>query len=661
MRNRFQHLTEAVVGLGLLLGTNVLSQPGPTEPASSQRDAASLADAPPPKDGPGFDGSPPDGAPPFDGPPPFGPGGFDGPPGSGPGGFGPDGMGGGGFGPGGFGMGPGGFGGGGPGGPGGMNRETKLVAQFDKNGDSWLNNEERKAAREWLKTQGGGRRFGGPGGPGGPRGRFGGPGGGQEPPQPGRKLTSADVKAFGDEPVYDPLTVRTFFLEFENADWEKELADFNNTDVEVPAKVIVDGKTYADVGVHFRGATSFMFAGEGRKRPLNLSFDFRNKDQNLGGYRTFNLLNASEDPSFLRAVLYLEIARDYIPAAKANFVRVVINGECWGIYISVQQFNKDFARDWYGTTKGARWKVPGSPGTRAGLEYRGEDPADYRGLYQIKTKDSPEVWADFIKLCRTLNQAEAGKLPEAIEPILDVDGALRFLAVDVALINNDGYWTRSSDYNIYQDKTGKFHIVPHDINEAMAGAGGPGFGGPGGMPGRRGRGGAGGFGPNADAGQGAGREPGGPGFRGGPGPGGGGAGSGLQLDPLVALSDSSKPLRSKLLAVPEYRARYLGYVRDIAEKWLDWERLGPIANKYHDLIAEDVQADTRKLDTTEAFLKSLDGTLPSGTSASQTGGEGSSWPGREKINLKAFADQRRAYLLSHPQVKAASVEHASSR
>ena len=31
--------------------------------------------------------------------------------------------------------------------------------------------------------------------------------------------------------------------------------DFHGTDVEVPAKLIVDGKTYDDVGVYFRGAS----------------------------------------------------------------------------------------------------------------------------------------------------------------------------------------------------------------------------------------------------------------------------------------------------------------------------------------------------------------------------------------------------------------------
>src|SRR5262245_13739857 len=72
------------------------------------------------------------------------------------------------FGPAGFG--PGGFGG--PGGP-GMQQEIKLVKQFDKNGDGWLNLEERKAAREYLKTQQSNR---GPGGRRGGRPGFGPPG-----------------------------------------------------------------------------------------------------------------------------------------------------------------------------------------------------------------------------------------------------------------------------------------------------------------------------------------------------------------------------------------------------------------------------------------------------------------------------------------------------
>jgi hypothetical protein len=516
------------------------------------------------------------------------------------------------------GPGPGGFSGG-PGGRGfGPPQELKIVAQFDKNKDKRLGADERKAAREWLATNGsmaGRRGFGGRGGRG------------LEPGTPGRTLSPADVHKYGTEPLYDPKIIRTIFLQFENADWEQELAAFNNTDVEVPTTAIVDGKTYKDVGVHFRGMSSFMMVPEGSKRSLNLTFDFVDEKQALGGYRTLNLLNANGDPTFLRTVLYSEIARKYLPAPRANFMRVVINGQSWGVYVNVQQYNKDFVRDYFKTVKGARWKVPGSPGGRGGMEYIGEDVAAYKRIYQIKTKDDPKVWADLIKMFRVLNETPPEKLESALSPLLDIDGALKFLAVEMALVNTDGYWTRASDYSIYQDEKGRFHVIPHDMNEALLNEGGPGgpggprgFG-PGGPPPDFGRG----FPPDG----GPGRPPDGVppppemGRRGGRGFGPGGGGP--DLDPLVGIDDPSKPLRSKLLAVPALRTRYMGYIREIAEHSLDWKTLGPTLKDYQTLIAEDVKADTRKLYGWDAF---------------QSGFSGS--PG----SLQGFAERRREFLLN---------------
>ena len=495
------------------------------------------------------------------------------------------------------------------GGFGPMQQERKVVAQFDKDGNKRLDAAERKVAREWLATQPSGGFGGRRGGP------FG--GGAAEPPVPGRNLTPADVKAYPGAPVYDPAAIRTVFLQFEAGDWEQELAAFNNTDVDVPASATIDGKVYKDVGVHFRGMSSYFMVPEGRKRSLNLSFDFSDDKQMLGGYKTLNLLNAAGDPSFLRAVLYTEIASHYLPTPKMNYMRVVINGESWGLYVNAQQFNKDFTRDFFKSTNGARWKVPGSPGGRAGFNYLGENAADYKQMYQITSKDDPKAWADLINVFKILNETPPDKLEAALAPVFDVDGALRFLAVEVALVNSDGFWTRASDYSLYQDVKGVIHVVPHDVNEAMGAeeGGGRRGGGPGGFRGR----GPGGPPPGGDP---NGPPPGmmGPGGPGGfPGRGGFGQG-GPELDPLVGLNDNSKPLRSKLLAVPGLRAKYLSYVREIADKWLDWNTLGPLAQKYHDSIAADVKADTRKLFDDEGFENGL-------------------------ASVKRFADARRAYLL----------------
>jgi hypothetical protein len=516
--------------------------------------------------------------------------------------------------------GPGGFQGGPPGpfGRGPMGQEQKLVKQFDKNKDDRLDNEERKTARAWL-AENGARGFGGFGG------RRGG-GRGMAPGSPGRPLKPTEVKSFGNEPLYDPAVLRTVFLQFENTDWEQELAAFNNTDVEVPAVATVDGKTYRNVGVHFRGMSSYFMVPEGSKRSLNLTFDFVDDKQHLLGYRTLNLLNVNSDPTFVRAMIYSTVARSYIPAPKTNYMRVVINGESWGVYINAQQYNKDFLRDYFKTEQGARWKVPGSPGGRGGMEYWGDDPSMYKQTYQIKTKDDPKVWASMIQMFKVLNETPPDKLEAALSPLLDIEGALKFLAVDNALVNTDGYWTRASDYDIYQDPKGQFHVIPHDMNEALLNEGGgrgrgPGPGGPGGPPPDFGRGGPGGPPPGMpppDMGRRGGR-----GF----GPGGGGP----DLDPLIGLNDASKPLRSKLLAVPALRARYLAHVREIAEKWLDWNRLGPMARSYQALIRDEVKLDTRKLYSTEAFEAGLEG---------------------DGDSLKRFVEERRDYLLRVTDPKA---------
>ena len=231
--------------------------------------------------------------------------------------------------------------GGGPGGPGGgggpAQEERKLVGQFDTNRDGWLNTVERRTARDFLATQpqmGPGGRGGPPGmpgggfggppggqmGPGGPGGRGGrgGPGGPVEPATPGAKISPADVKP-ATTSLYDLGTLRTLFFTFENADWEQEMAAFNNSDVDVPATLVVDGKTYNDVGVHFRGASSFFGVPAGSKRSLNVAIDFINEDQNVSGYRTLNLLNSHEDPTFMRRrALPADRARVH-PGAEVKF------------------------------------------------------------------------------------------------------------------------------------------------------------------------------------------------------------------------------------------------------------------------------------------------------------------------------------------------------
>lgn len=125
-------------------------------------------------------------------------------------------------------------------------------------------------------------------------------------------------------------------------------------------------------------------------------------------------------------------------------------------------------------------------------------------------------------------------------------------------------------------------------------------------------------------------------------------GGGPQLDPLIGLDDPTKPLRSRLLAVPSLKARYLRYVHDIADKQLDWKTLGPTVAAYVKLIDAEVKADTRKLSSYEAFQAAVSNKAPSTTAA------GNGENRRPDPSLRSFVEQRRSFLLKHPEVRQAT-------
>lgn len=107
------------------------------------------------------------------------------------------------------------------------------------------------------------------------------------------------------------------------------------------------------------------------------------------------------------------------------------------------------------------------------------------------------------------------------------------------------------------------------------------------------------------------------------------------------MNDNSKPLRSKLLAVPSLKTRYLAHVKTLADEWLDWDKLRPVVDQYVTLIDKEVLADTKKLSSYEAFRAAV-------SSEEAKAEEGR----RPHMSLKSFADQRRKFLMNRPEIKA---------
>ena len=469
----------------------------------------------------------------------------------------------------------------------GPRRPEALVNRFDTDKDGKLNATERKASREYRAAQG-----------------VSGPSRLSER-TPSNTTVKADLQAStaakprGKKGLYNAKTLRTIYLRFHDEDWYEQLGDFYRTDVCVPADLIVDGKVYSSVGVSFRGSSSYFGLRDAEKKSFNITVDFADDKQRLLGYKTLNLLNGHSDASFLREVLYSRIARNYIPAPKANLVKLVINGESWGIYINSQQFNKDFLDEWFGTKKGVRFKVP--PGRRGGLVDMGDTPESYHESYQLKTneEEAPDAWQDLMELCKTLAKTPDEQLEAKLSTIFNIDRALWFLALENAFIDSDGYFSRGSDYAIYQDTNGRFHLLPHDSNETFR-------------------------------------------FAGGGGPNSWSTDGGI-LSPVAQADDTTRPVIRRLFAIPHLRARYLAHLRTIAREWLDWEVLRPMIVEYQSLIDAEVKADDKKLYSYEAFATSHINDQSRGPGR---GGR----EGRGAPSFKQFVEQRREYLFIHPEI-----------
>ncbi|MDB4684020.1 CotH kinase family protein, partial [bacterium] len=427
-------------------------------------------------------------------------------------------------------------------------------------------------------------------------------GSGRPAPEPrdfskAERLEPGNNKDLGTK-LYDEGTLRTLFIKFKDNEWMEEMEAFYRTDVAVPADLTVEGKLYKHVGLKFRGNSSFRSVSRDLKRSMNLYIDHKHSDQKLLGYKTLNLLNANSDPTFMREVIYSHVARNYIPAFKGNFIKVVINGESWGLYSHIQQYNKDFLEDNFGTRDGIRWKIGAGGGGSGNLRYPGEKKEDYTG-FQQRTEGKEEAWKELQQFTKLMDESPIEELADKLNGRFNIDSAMWSLALE-CVFQDEGYFTRGSDYNLYLDPDGRFHLLQHDGNEVMNIPGGPG------MP---------------------------SGLR------------GPKLEPFYNADNPDRPLMYKLFQVPHFKARYRHHLKTITQEWITWDKLGPLVEGYAALIRDEVKKDVRKHSSYDAFEKGL----------IQTSSDGR----RTKLGLRPFTEGRREFLLNHPEVNLPAPEIVS--
>ena len=273
--------------------------------------------------------------------------------------------------------------------------------------------------------------------------------------------------------LYDQQTLRDIYIEFENPDWHSILAESwtNQTGLREEATLMVDGVTYEDVAIRYKGNATFFLANQqdNPKLPLNIDMDDINPNQDLLGFNKIKLANSFFDPTILRDVLGFQIYREYVPAPEANWMKVHIDSQYIGLYPNTESINKQFLNKHFDYKNGVLFKC--DPASQFGsndvwespdLAWYGSDSTTYYNSYDLK---SDHGWGELLGLIDILNNS-----PDELPNVLNIDRALWYLAVSTAIANYDSYnGLYIHNYYLYKHENGLFQFLPWDVSEAFVG------------------------------------------------------------------------------------------------------------------------------------------------------------------------------------------------
>lgn len=367
---------------------------------------------------------------------------------------------------------------------------------------------------------------------------------------------------------YDKNSIKNVYLNFPQSNYWSLLTGNYFSETNLEASMVYDGVTYPQVGVRFRGNTSYMMTGNAQKKSFAVEMDFLDEDQNVLGYKNLKFNNAHEDPTFMREVLYYRMAARHTPVARSNYIHLFLNNQDWGIYPNIQSVDKTFLEEWFLSNDGARFRAtvdetgPGQPnwgdGT-AGMNYLGDNPSSYQQYYSLKSNDVVEdPWQALIDACYQLSVASAADM-EALKAKIDVDKVLWHLACENIFTDDDSYIMKGKmDYMVYYEpETGRTTSLEYDGNTTFVSN----------------------------------------------------AATSNNWGPFKNATNAKYPLLYKLLGIPELRQRYLAHYRTILNETFTTANVTALVNELHNQIGTLVAADPKKLYSTAQYNSGYPGLI----------------------------------------------------
>jgi spore coat protein H len=236
-----------------------------------------------------------------------------------------------------------------------------------------------------------------------------------------------------------------------------------------------DGKKIADVGIRFKGNSSYSVSNGSPRRPMKVDFDRFVEGERFDGVETFNLSNTTFDPSRVRESLSFWLYRKMnVPTSRTGFANVYLSvagkydREYLGLYTLIEEIDQQFLKKHFGNIDGLLLK----PSGMRGFAYLGDKWENYAAICNPKSEVRPELAAKVVELARLIHRASDAEFAAKIGKVLAVDQFLRYVAVTGAIISFDSFLSTGHNYYIYVNPTdGLIYFLPWDVNMSLGGYG----------------------------------------------------------------------------------------------------------------------------------------------------------------------------------------------
>jgi spore coat protein CotH len=317
------------------------------------------------------------------------------------------------------------------------------------------------------------------------------------------------------------------------------------------ASVEYNGIKLDHIGIRTKGNLSLrsVVSSDSDRYSFKLSFDEYISSQTLLGIGKINLNNNYSDATSMREFLTYELAESMgLPTPEYSYVNVYVNGELWGFYLAIEQIGDSYLERNFDNSYGALYKAEFGGGGASGggdLVWQDDKIDSYPSLVQKSDSSNEDILIDMLD---ELNNGTD------YEKVLDVDQALKYIALNAVTVNMDSYLgSNQQNYYLYEDD-GIFNVLPWDYNMSFGGMG---------------------------------------------------SSSQVMIDEPTQGAVAERALIDKLLQVEEYKEKYHEIIKQMVEGYLADDTFAARVQEIQELISSHVEQDPRPFYTYEVYESAI--------------------------------------------------------